>query len=649
MENVIIYLGKASLLLAVFYIAYYTLLKKETFFRSNRKFLLGGLLSAAVLPLLVLTRTVWVERGATAPTRAVDINQLLVMQENITPQTTAGINWYDVAFGIYMAGVLLFFARFVIDIQSIRRVLTGKHAIKHQGFKYIDSESVSSPFSFFNYIVYNSKTLNASELESIIQHEKVHSAQMHSLDMIISQLFCVIFWFNPVIWVYKKAIAQNLEFIADAEAVKQIEDIKDYQKTLVKITVQPESTAIINHFYQSLIKKRIVMLNKKQSKLRNSWKYAVVFPALAAFMFAFQLEVTAQEKDPDTDKPNKVIFTSTKVALTITKDSTNEDLEAEKSFFKDEFNTDVTFSDIKRNDKGEITAISVFVKSPEQSKQYTISGKNPIKDFDIAVTKDSNGVNSIEFEVAELQNTENKNINTEKLFFAESNNSPNAKSSAETIQFFESSSTPEVVKNTWSVDNFSINNKELLVVVNGEVQKDDSSIKLPISQEINTINVLDKKDGRKKYGRKGRKGVIEITTKGKKLSYSVQTIGDGDLHILSRSGNGIVYTMPDIDKMKRILAVSEITPGRLSLIQDELSNITSELNEIKFIDINEELHKISGEELSKARASIEEARSQMILTRKQLSLSSEEMELAKKQIEKARKLIEEERKRDAGN
>jgi hypothetical protein len=99
-----------------------------------------------------------------------------------------------------------------------------------------------------------------------------------------------------LVWLYKKAVLQNLEFIADSEASKKISDKKAYQLTLLKITTQENCVVLTNHFYQSLIKKRIVMLNKNQSNKRNYWKYAVVLPLLGAFVFFFQVEVVAQEK-----------------------------------------------------------------------------------------------------------------------------------------------------------------------------------------------------------------------------------------------------------------------------------------------------------------------------------------------------------------
>jgi hypothetical protein len=96
---------------------------------------------------------------------------------------------------------------------------------------------------------------------------------------------------------YKKAIIQNLEYIADKKAMSQIEDKKEYQRALLKVVTHQNSISITNQFYQSLIKKRIVMLNKNQSHKRNSLKYALIIPALIGFVVLFQIETIAQEKE----------------------------------------------------------------------------------------------------------------------------------------------------------------------------------------------------------------------------------------------------------------------------------------------------------------------------------------------------------------
>lgn len=311
METVFIYLIKSSGLIGMFYLAYIILLRKETFFNSNRWFLLAGLITSVVLPLIVFTKIVWVEPS---PTHFDWSN--IPMTTNTVENEAFEINWYLVIGIVYSIGILLFLMKLVFDFYSLSKVLKGKSIQKQADFQFIDVTENVSPFSYFNSIVYNSSLYSDTELENILEHEKVHSAQNHTVDVLISRLFCVVFWFNPLMWLYKKAIVQNLEFIADNEASKNLSDKKAYQLTLLKITTQENCVAITNHFYQSLIKKRIVMLNKNQSNKRNSWKYAAVLPLLGAFLFFFQVKVVAQEKatpkQENETKPNTVDLASIK-------------------------------------------------------------------------------------------------------------------------------------------------------------------------------------------------------------------------------------------------------------------------------------------------------------------------------------------------
>lgn len=294
METLIIYLAKANALIILFFMAYYIFLKKETFFASIRFFLLAGIVTAVLLPLFTVTKTIWITPQPLP--EIINSDNVIVQAQTITENPGFELNWWLIAIGLYLTGVVFFLGRFFSDILKISKLLISQKSFKQDSYKMINSEIVTSPFSFFNYIVYNAAVLHPEELKTIIAHEKVHSRQLHSLDMLLSQMACIFMWFNPFVWLYKKQIVQNLEFIADAEAVRAIADSKTYQKTLLKITLRPECIAITNHFYQSLIKKRIIMLNKQQSKKRSFWKFGVVLPALAAFVYLFQVEVVAHEK-----------------------------------------------------------------------------------------------------------------------------------------------------------------------------------------------------------------------------------------------------------------------------------------------------------------------------------------------------------------
>ncbi|WP_417354199.1 M56 family metallopeptidase [Flavobacterium sp.] len=297
MEQFFVYMTKASGLIALFYAAYHIFLRKETFFVSNRWFLLSGLGTALALPLVFFKKIAWTNTPHLQEVNVIDANQLQQLQEAPFALTNSiTFSWPNLVFGVYIAGVLFLTIKLLFNIIQLKQVIKNQSIVKEGQYKLIDTQKVNAPFSFFNYIVYNSAVLQPNELESIICHEKVHSRQYHSADMLIGQLTAIFFWFNPFAWLYKSSISQNLEFIADAVATKQINDSTVYQKTLLKVTLQLQYISITNNFYQSLIKKRIVMMNKNKSRKANAVKYSLVIPALAAFMLLFQVKTIAQSK-----------------------------------------------------------------------------------------------------------------------------------------------------------------------------------------------------------------------------------------------------------------------------------------------------------------------------------------------------------------
>lgn len=405
MENITIYALKASALTGLFYIAYLLLLKKETFFTANRWFLLSGLFTAALLPLAFYTKTVIIERTPIvyqAITNSVpqsEVTPIIIPQQ----EQAFTINWYYVALTVYLCGVLLLLIKLFWDLYKIKRIVKGRPMLKEGQYKVIDNSSIQLPFSFFNYIVLNTSVLKPAELENILEHEKVHSRQKHSADMLLGQLFCIIFWFNPLAWLYKKVISQNLEFIADSETSKLVSDTKAYQKTLLKFTVQQDCIAITNHFYQSLIKKRIVMLNTPKSKRRNFIKYTLILPALTAFIMFFQIRTVAQEKTtrkdtvPQNETPE---FKGEILAIEIKNNFSDEALHKEADFINKQYDFNLKFENIERNHKGEIYKLKITADKPTDLKSWSREeyAKTGIESFFIIIEQTAEGKSEISIE-----------------------------------------------------------------------------------------------------------------------------------------------------------------------------------------------------------------------------------------------------------
>jgi TonB family protein len=141
------------------------------------------------------------------------------------------------------------------------------------------------PFSFFNWVFINPGMHNTTEIHEIITHELIHVRQKHSIDIIFSEIICAFCWFNPMVWMLKKEIHQNLEFIVDQQVVKTGIDIKSYQYHLLRLAYHPNKSTIANQFNVSPLKTRIIMLNTKQSPKIKLIAYTLFIPLVLLFVF----------------------------------------------------------------------------------------------------------------------------------------------------------------------------------------------------------------------------------------------------------------------------------------------------------------------------------------------------------------------------
>ena len=319
------YLLKASTVVAIFYICYKLFLQRETFFESNRWFLLVGLVIAFAIPLIVIPIYITPE--------PIQLQNVMVSGEiTAIASTEEPFDVLQLIAGLYLLGAAFFFGRFMLQFGSLGFLLLHNNKSKNGRYTFIKTKSNASPFSFFKWIVYNPKQFNEDELQQIITHEKVHARQFHSIDIILTQLASIIFWFNPIIWLYKKELHQNLEFIADQNTQEQFDCKKSYQHLLLKTSVPNYEMALTNNFYNSLIKKRIVMLHKNRSQNKNQWKYALVIPVLALFLMSFNTKEVLRYNDFTTsDGLSKSVADDREIEeRLINKDFTDADLKKRK-------------------------------------------------------------------------------------------------------------------------------------------------------------------------------------------------------------------------------------------------------------------------------------------------------------------------------
>ena len=369
------FLLKSTVVLSLFYVFYKIFLQNETFFKSIRVYFLIGFISAIAIPFIVITKYIEVK-----PINLSNVN--FVNTTSTLP--SSNFDWMQIIILTYLIGVVFFLIRFLAQLSSLLWFLYQHAKTKKGKYFMIQTDKNKTPFSFFNCIVYNSNQFKEQELKQIITHEKIHVNQFHSLDTILSQLALILNWFNPFVWLYTKEIQKNLEYIADDYAQNIVQEKKNYQHLLLK-TVSPNyQMALTSNFYNSLIKKRINMLQKNRSNKTMYFKFALIIPILIAFVFTFNTKIIAQQKIVKT-----VEVQSNYEVEVITKDFQKDDLEKLKTRLSAK-SISFKYSKLKYNSKNEITGINLNIKN-NKGNQSSLSqnSSDPIKPIRIKVNTET--------------------------------------------------------------------------------------------------------------------------------------------------------------------------------------------------------------------------------------------------------------------
>lgn len=281
--NWIKYLLEANLYLALFYLAYYLLLRRETYYQLNRAYLLGSSLLAFIIPLLQLGFL----KPAPVLAKVVEATDTVMSASFVAqsggqmpaPVPTEQLNYYLLIY-IIIAAVLAIGFGFRI-FQLIKLSKSGKRTIVND-FKIIEIEEDEGAFSFFNYL-FVGKKLTASD--TVIRHEMIHIQQRHSLDIIYLELLKIICWFNPFVYLLQQGIKELHEFIADSYVSATGQDVDAYTDFLISNAYGLPETALTNNFFnKNLLKTRIMMLHQKRSGSLARLKYLVALPLLTGML-----------------------------------------------------------------------------------------------------------------------------------------------------------------------------------------------------------------------------------------------------------------------------------------------------------------------------------------------------------------------------
>ena len=291
MESYLIYsIGS----LGICWFIYTLILKNEKSFRFNRFYLLGSIVVCFLAPILNFELSLNNE--------AFIVPEIFISTENTAaitnPETySTAVSQLEeqslsdflpqIFLAIYLLVSLVFLIRFFKNLVKITGLINKKVAVKAGELWLIPIEEKGNPFSFFNFVFINRQELeNQNFSTSILKHEAAHSRQYHSADILMLELISCFFWFNPFIWLYRKAILINHEFLADEAVIGAGIDLENYSNQLIQAGNKSQHFQLISGFNYVQTKKRLLMLHADRSPklLRATKKFSVIFSLALIFI-----------------------------------------------------------------------------------------------------------------------------------------------------------------------------------------------------------------------------------------------------------------------------------------------------------------------------------------------------------------------------
>ena len=366
MTSFVNYLLESGISLSLFAFVYFLFLRRETFFSVNRWFLLVSIGFSAFLP--VMRIPFYTPQATVLP--EVTVTPYVNLLSSVTVYGAAlsrGAEQFVLNYGllgyVYLAGVVFFSGKFFLQLYQIVRLIAQNRVVPEGKIKLVILDKELSPFSFLNYIFVSKNLHNIRGWEKMLEHEKQHIRQGHTYDVLVLEVVAVFQWFNPFFWMFRRALRENHEFLADQAVILQGTAPSRYKQILINQYVG-EQIVIANNFNYSLIKTRIKMISKIKSRKIANVKFLVGFVLAASLVAVFACEQKESVKTELTTSEKSVTLVADGHSVQITGDSAG--IEKLKSIIAESDNYDLKKDSVtgemklssKGNKVGEIVAVA---------------------------------------------------------------------------------------------------------------------------------------------------------------------------------------------------------------------------------------------------------------------------------------------------
>jgi bla regulator protein BlaR1 len=532
MPALFIFLLKVNIALLIFCLGYYLVLRKLTFYTLNRVYLVMAIVFSSVYPLIDLNSFMLRHQDIAAPVQQVAINW------NAPQQLIQQPGYWQWATIIFWLGATVFAARLLVQFISLYKLYRNSSPATIQDHQVRVTKANISPFSFWQNIYLNPDNIAGSDLKSILQHEQVHIEEWHTLDILLAEISTIFYWFNPGVWLMKKAIRENIEFITDRKILQRGTDSKAYQYSLLNVSIAALTSAgISNHFNFSTLKKRIKMMNAKRSSNLNLTRYAVLVPMVIVLLMVFSfskaelikrnrnqlthlITATIADNFDTTGKTKTTKRTSKPVKIRSTKATKvkTDDIHyvavsgiklpigvPSESFLREIGNGDTTVKNvfIYKGDNQDTVSYTIDGKKVDRAEFLKSAPKNFDKDIESSAAAggqmSSTWVNGkTQVVVKEPLNISFRKVGDSVITVVNSNFTYRTDQPTEAVR------KADIAQSTAIANRFT--------VIDGKVATDREIKKLSVA-DVESINVKNGKEMTGRYGDKAKNGVIFITTK----------------------------------------------------------------------------------------------------------------------------------------
>ena len=356
-----LYVIKLNLILALLCLLFQVLMHRDTFFGVRRAMLWGIYATAVLLPLWDMQ--LWLQDHTLAMHLTSDYATYVLPTLEITAMrvTSLGIEQSKPGCGMWFVGMMALWALiYIIPVVWMTMKLLWQVAyiiylrctckpigMKNEESRFARNEEFKlsaspegnssffthhyslflfprpcSPFSFGSWIFIHPEGMDEQTLHEVLIHEQAHVRGWHTIDIIFSQLFCILFWWNPAVWVLRREVRLNLEFIADKAVADFLMKMKNEESRFarneeLKLPTNPEGNSysssftlhsslikayqyrllvatIANNFNVLPLKRRIIMMNLRRTRRTGMLKYILFVPVAAALLFLSNIDSLAR-------------------------------------------------------------------------------------------------------------------------------------------------------------------------------------------------------------------------------------------------------------------------------------------------------------------------------------------------------------------